>query len=303
MRVLVSGLPYFGRRLVGALVGFAPQHSFTFFDLVGSRLDRMRFVAAVPFADLVVSLGGVYARHPLLDLAVGLGKRLLMHWQGSDVSAALDGAARGRLVRRYIDHAVHFTEAPWLQEELGALGIRCGLLLYNWAEPSATTTPFERVGGYAYLGQGREEFYGASTVMRLAESHPGIEFHVIGTRGERLLPRPNVHVHGWIPQPAVMALQRSTPILVRMTAHDGYSLCVKQALACGDEVIWTVPHAHCHLARTPADATSIFARVAADLASRGLTRNATGMEYATRHFARERVLATVVERLEDVARG
>lgn len=174
---------------------------------------------------------------------------------GSDVQRLCQAPAWKRKRTRIglrLAHAVT-ANAPWLIEELVAMGIRARLLLAAYVtrpERIHPLPPFPRV--LTYIAEGREAFYGLPTVLDLARARPQVEFHVVGTRGERVANEPeNLVFHGWVEDLRVPL--RNATVFLRLTEHDGLARSVLEALSECRHVIWTQEHPHCRTARTTAE--------------------------------------------------
>lgn len=135
-RIVVSGLPYFGRRMAALLSGDGWQA--TYLDTRGWRpLPALRALWRARQAAVLYHLGGQIARlsrpHVLLH---ALHRPCVMHWTGSDVLYARAVAARGATTARLRDGCVHWAGAPWLVRELAEIDLHCksslDALPYRW---------------------------------------------------------------------------------------------------------------------------------------------------------------------------
>ena len=301
MKIIFVGLPYFGKKLVRDLKKKSSQHSFSFFDTYTSKIEQVKFAASLPFADLIISLNGVADKSGSLDLTMKLKKKVLMHWQGTDVLFAMEEAKKGNLNKKYIDYSSNFTDAPWMKEELNSIGIKCGMLEYKWLSVVKTPEKFKSISVYTYLAKGKELFYGWEIISKLADKHTEIDFFIAGTAGKELEQKKNIHFLGWIDQEKMKELRTTIPIFLRLPKHDGYSLSVLEALSCGNEVIWTMPHIQCHLAKKYFETESIFSKVVNALVSRGLKRNDNNISFAENNLSKEKILGAFVKKLEELA--
>lgn len=299
MRFIFNGLSYFGKKLVGELNEFAPQHSFYFFDTYASKVEQIKFALALPFSDLVISMNGVSDKSGSLNLVMKLKKKLLMQWHGTDVLIALENAKKNKLNRRYIDYATHITDASWMRDELNTIGIECDLISYKWIVAENISEKFIGLGAYSYLAEGRELFYGWKTIYEIAIKHSDVLFYIAGTTGEKLEQLPNIKFLGWVNDGKMKELREQLPIFIRMPEHDGYSLSVLEALSCGNEVIWTMPHEQCHLADQN-NARDLFNKSINDLKVRVLTRNKNNISFIRNNFSREKILSKFLNKLEEV---
>ena len=298
MKFIFNGLSYFGKKLVADLNEFAPQHSFSFFDTYTSKLEQIKFATALPFSHLVISMNGVLDKSGSLDLVLKLKKKLLMQWQGTDTLTALEKSKNKKLNRKYIDYATHITDAPWMKEELSAIGIERDLIFYKWIAEQNTSEKFKELGAYSYLPEEKENLYGWKNIYEIAKKHSDIYFHIAGTTGKKLEQLPNIKFLGWVDEQKMKELREQLPIFLRMPEHDGYSLSVLEALSCGNEVMWTMPHEQCRLANKN-NAEDVFNTIINDIKEKGLKRNESNIGFIRNAFSKEKVLSAFVEKLEE----
>ncbi len=301
MKIIFVGLPYFAKKIVSDLNEFAPQYSFSFYNTYYSKIQQIKFVTELPFADLVISMNGVSDKSGSLDLVLKMRKKLWLQWQGTDVLLAVERYKNNTIDKKYIDYAVNFTDAPWMQEELKLIKIRCELLPFKWLNIPLLSKKFSELSAYSYLPKGKENFYGWKTIFHLAEKNPEILFYIVGTNGDRLQKINNVKFLGWISEKEMCELRDKTPICLRLPQHDGYSLTVIEALSCGNEVIWTMPHEQCHLLKNIGDAEMIFKKVIDNFRERNLLRNENNILFVKNNFSREEVLGNFISKIEEIA--
>lgn len=302
MKILIVGLPYFGKKITNDLNEFATNHSFTFYDTYYSKIQQIKFAAALPFADLVISMNGVSDKSGSLDLVLKMKKKLWLQWQGTDVLLAVERSKNNTIEKKYIDYAVNFTDATWIKDELKSIKIQCESLFFKWLNiHPVLSKKFSELSAYSYLPNGRENFYGWKTISHLAEKNPKISFYIAGTNGEGLSKRDNVKFLGWISEKQMSELQKKTPVCMRLPQHDGYSLTVIEALSCGNEVIWTMPHEQCHHLKDIEAADIIFKKVIDNFRERDLWRNENNIFFVKNNFSREKVLEIFVKTIEEIA--
>lgn len=290
MKFLFNGLPYFGQLLTTALNELHPEHSFQFRDTYGSRTEQLKFMADLPFSNLVFSLNGVASPSGSMKAVVTLKKKLILHWQGTDVTYAVEQARKGQLYREFIDYAPGYTDAPWMQKELQDAGIPCDLLAYKWTEPVSVPEHYTSLSAYTYMGEGKEELYGWKHVETLANEFPQVEFYIAGTGGSGISRPRNVHFLGWISREAMKELRETHPVFLRLPAHDGHSLSVMEALSAGNEVIWTMPHEQCRQYRQGTSAKELFESCLHDIEQRQLMPNRKNIEFARNNYDKKKVL-------------
>ena len=243
MKILFTGLPYFGKQLVAELNAFDAKNTYVFCDTYYSRKDRFLFLWHLLSAKKVVSFNGATSESGSLNWVLRLNKKLIMQWHGSDVLTAQENVKKGIFTRKYVDRAKSFTDASWLKAELERLDIHATELAFKHVAVSGIKKPFQDAAVLTYLAQGSESFYGAEHFLKLADAFPQVQFHVAGTDGKSLAPKKNVQYYGWISEDAFKEKLDTHAIFIRLTEHDGYSLSVMRAVANGNYVLWNNPHA------------------------------------------------------------
>jgi len=134
MLVLINGLPLFSKRLADDLNSFDASIRFVFCDTYNSKVQQLKFLALLPFADLVISMNGVTDNSGSLNAVLKLNKKLVMQWQGTDSLLAMERFKNGTIKRDYIDHAIHFVDSSWLFDELTSINLQPQHLPFKFAE-------------------------------------------------------------------------------------------------------------------------------------------------------------------------
>jgi hypothetical protein len=300
-RVAVSGLPYFGRRMATLLSGDGWQA--TYLETRGWQpLPALRALRRARRATVLYHLGGQLARLSRPHLLVSVLRRpCVMHWTGSDVLHARVVAARGAVAKRLRDGCVHWTGAPWLVQELVEIGVRA-----EWVPHSAVTAPSclppypKRFTVLAYLRPGREEFYGAAAVRRVAAALPQAQVLVVGV--DRLAAAPaNVRCLGWVADMA--PVYAASHVLLRLAEHDGLAFMVQEALAWGRWVVWNHPFPGVLTAATAEEARARIAELASRHTAGCLPFNEEGAAHVRTHYHPARIRDDIRRRLAAVIEG
>lgn len=245
MKTIVVGLPLFAKELAENLSQFDKKNKYLSYNTYYSRLDKIKYFISVLTADVVVSLKGVAENSLALKWAMFLKKPILMGWMGSDVQGAQTLSENRKMNHKLLNYATHFTDAIWLQQELLELEVKASILHFKSITPSQSGTPKHLLGVSAYIGQGREEFYGINSFLALARQYPRVSFHAYGTKGTGFEAPKNCKFHGWIKKEEVQKILNEFAIVYRNTNHDGNSQSVIEALANGNIVMWNYPMDGC----------------------------------------------------------
>jgi hypothetical protein len=297
MLVLINGLPLFAKQLAKDLGDTDPNNKFVFLDTYYSKWDKLKFLLLLPFAGLVISFNGVSDNSGSLNWVLRFNKKLIMQWQGTDVSLAVERYNTGTIENKYINHAHHFTDASWLKEELGRIVESIKIVPFKHLNFIENNRKYRDISVMTYMGQGREVFYGFEELATAAKHFPSIIFHVVGSDGKDFNAPENVIFHGWISQQEVTDLMKETPVFIRLTKHDGNSLSVVEALGNGCEVIWSYPSERTYLATSSQELIVKLDYVFTEIEKRGLIPNSLNFEYVSENFKKEVVIQNYIKEI------
>ena len=242
MLVLINGLPLFAQQIANDMTAFQKQHRFVFCNTYYSKWGKLKFFLLLPFASICISVNGVSDASGTLNWVLRLRKKLIMMWSGTDVLLAQKRANKHTFNRKYIDYAINTTDSNLLSSELNALSINHRFLYFKWLPAGALVQQhYASIKVLSYVAQNKEDFYGWQTIRTTAIANPAIEFILVGTDGSTIDCPSNVRCLGWIDKAEMNRLYQSCAIFLRLTAHDGFSLSVLEAVANGAELIWTTP--------------------------------------------------------------
>src|SRR5687768_12078702 len=120
-RVLILGLPYFGRMLAETLRTNGWDADYRAHPGRDPRAWAT-LAPAIVRADLIYLISSrIDRRSPQALLAAVRRRPTLVHWVGTDVLFALDEYRAGRASERLISRATHLADAPWLVDELAEI--------------------------------------------------------------------------------------------------------------------------------------------------------------------------------------
>ncbi len=291
MRVLINGLPYFGKRIAKELNEFDSENRYIFLDTYYSSWDKIRFRLLLPFCSAVFSFNGVSDRSGSLELAHKKGKKLLMQWHGTDVSLAIERYKNGTIYQKYIDNASHLFSAPWFQEELKEIVPNGIYAPFSYVNIVGNQGQYESISVLSYLANGRESYYGWNELRNVAIKYPEISFTIVGTDGEGLSAPENVKFLGWVSDDEMTKLYCEHPIFVRLCEHDGKAFSVSRALAAGAEVIWNYKLDNVRtIDRNENELANAILNAAQSVKSRGMQPNLDAIQYAMENLTKETVM-------------
>ena len=244
-RVLILGLPYFGRMLAGVLNRRGWRA--TFLDHPGRNVRGWLGIGRELLrADVLYLISArVDKRAPQAWLLRLRRRPTVIHWVGTDVLIALEEQAKGNVPGYVANAATHWCDAPWLANELAEMGIVAEyqpLPVPGVVMSEAPSLP-DKFHVLLYLPEDAfdREVFDMETLLRLPSAFPDVQFTLLPSRRESLpgtLP-PNLETPGWVGD--MEQLYRETTLMVRLTSHDGTSFMALECLSRGRYVIWTYP--------------------------------------------------------------
>jgi hypothetical protein len=235
MRIAVTGLPFFGKRVVGALRRAGVESRYV--PRMKEAIAEPRRLLFLARADLVYAIGPGIQRNGPMDVVRRTRKPMVIHWVGSDVLHGLRTHEQGRASATLLGHAEHWADAAWLIEELGPLGIAVieRPLPMPIAIGEATPMPAEhRV--LVFLPANPHAAYDLEGTLEVISSLPEVAFTMVGgyVPAQRY---DNLHNMGFVRDMA--SVYREHSIYMRLSHHDGLAHSVVEALSFGRQVVWT----------------------------------------------------------------
>jgi len=296
-RVLVHGLPYFGRLFAQLMGGegwqfrFYPDQGPGNFAALALELGR---------CDIVYQIGGRVTVGKFLRAAKLLNKgKIVMHWAGSDVLDERGVVARGKRDPWVAQKIHHWAESDWMVNEVNELGVPCervalpSSLIPDRSVPLPVEfrvlvhVPSVDVG---YL-------YGLDRILQVARNVPQVPFELVGWKAGQISSAPhNLQVHKRIRN--LEELYKRSSVVWRPVRHDGLSFMVREALGYGRHVLYTYPFIGCVQVNGVDDAQKEILRVF-DLHRQGrLEINYVGQQAVSKNYACGLLKQEILSRLE-----
>lgn len=288
MKIIVTGLPYFGRKISALLNEADAGNNYIFLNTYYSNYDRLRFLLHILFAKTVYSINGATGKSFVLSLAIKFKKRVVFHWVGSDLFLAKDAIKNNTADKRFIDYPVHLTDSPWYVSDLNEIGINAKYLPLLSVDkvPDIVSFPSE-FNVLAYIPQDDQEFYGISTIIELAKIFPEINFNIAGSgeySGE--LPK-NIKLLGWIKD--MKPVFENTVVSIRFPKHDGLSFFVLESLLYSRYVIYNYELDNCILVKNIDDIKFRLSELIEKFKKGNLELNTKGRDFVIRKFSNENI--------------
>ena len=225
---------------------------------------------------------GTVSSRKLLWAARRMGKRVVLHWVGTDVLVLAKAVAQGNREPLEFYQAIadfHFADSPEIAAELAELGLHAEVFRLLPTSVEAREVPMPREPAVlTYWSSAHREFYRGDIVDALADEFKDVKFFVAGSDGAGQPRHPNMQYLGWLP--SLEAVYGKTSVLIRMPEHDSLSAMVLEMLARGRWVIYSKPFPHTETATNLEEARAALARC---LARQGPNRE--GQEYVRQNFS------------------
>ncbi|HEX6029803.1 MAG TPA: hypothetical protein VFY90_00140 [Tepidiformaceae bacterium] len=305
-RILILGLPYFGKMIASQLRerGWRAEYA----AHPGRDAQAwLRLGPKVLASDVLYLISSRLDRgSPQARMMQVRRKPVVVHWVGTDVLIAREAYERQIVSARLAEDATHWCDAPWLVDELRAMGIRSEYVPLPVSiarnEPAPLPETF-RVLLYLPVDAFDREVFDMAALLALPGELPEVDFTLIPSPADTLpgpLP-PNLDARGWIED--MEALYRDITVYVRLTSHDGMSFMALEALSRGRYVIWTNPLEGAIQTSGLANVAGVLRQLKESHDEGRLTLNESGRSSVLQHFDEDRDLAELDARLRDVLRA
>lgn len=295
--VIITGLAHFGRKISAQLNHYDPSTRYLFLDTYYNNIDRLKYLCLIWFADTVYSINGAVTGSLVIQLAIFLRKRVVMHWVGSDLIQAEQRVAENKFKRSFVDHPLHLTDTPWYVPRLKTIGIRAQYTPMLTLEATEIPRPFpEAFAVLAYVPTGKEQFYGLPHILEAAVLQPEVPFLIAGLDPSGHPLPPNVKALGWIHN--MKPLFDQSVVSVRIPEHDGLSFFVLETLAHGRYAIYNQPFEHALTARNGTEVAQAVGSFKTQFDNGLLPINQQGYQHVKSNFAENEVLLMLKNHLQ-----
>lgn len=289
MKIIITGLPYFGKKVLANLLEADKQNKYVFLNTYYSNYDRIRFLFHILNTRVVYSINGATGKSFVLSLAIKLKKRVVFHWVGSDVMLAKEAVEKKTVDENFLSYPVHLTDSPWFVDDLKEIGIKAKYLplltVENIPEKPIMSGEFSIL---TYVPQDDQEFYGLPIIIEVAKQFPEIIFKIAGSKETSFPLTPNIQLLGWIDN--MKPLFEKSVVCIRFLKHDGLSFFVLESLLYGKYVIYNRSFDYCNYASNVPEMISVISELYAKFRIGELAPNEDGREFVIREFSKENVL-------------
>ena len=249
-------------------------------------LRILDYIKQIGDCDMLYFVGGNITKSRFyIKIAKKLGKKVVIHWAGSDVYYLSDRIDKHR---PYFKGVIHLACSEKLTEELKEFDIDSAyvpLVPYEMDMSIQPLPPKHCI--MVYLPQGKEEFYGVAPTRELALAHPEIIFHIVANEGTPELELPNVVFHKKMELSELNELYKEVSVLVRLTEHDGLPMMMLESLAKGKTVLYRFghPYTYCPVSMNREDILRVFD----EIVSSPPVLNEEGSRYVREFYSPESV--------------
>ena len=302
LRVALNGLDHFCSRYSRLLTDDRWEVPYRLPTVPMGLAARFRDVVR---CDLAYSYTGRISMGKFLRVARSFGKsKIIMVWCGSDSWFAQADYAMGKM-DPWVTGLVHWAIAPWLAEEVRALGVDCEYVpatQFLDIVPNPKPLP-KRFSVLLYVRNAlRGGLYGLDRMVEVACKLPHVEFNLFGLpEGQTVSAPPNIKVNSWTSDFAPV-WEQST-VVYRPVRHDGLSLTVLEALAHGRHVVWTYSVPGCLEAKTVDAAVVELQKLYQQHEDGTLKFNDVGRDYVASHHSSKSARIELLRRFEEILRA
>jgi len=298
-RVLVHGLPYFGRMFADVMSGNGWEFRFYPDSGIHNLLAMVRYLKS---CDLAYQIGGRVTLGKFLRLAKFMDKqKIVVHWCGSDALVAQRDVAQGKAEAWITNKLHHWSDSEAVTRELQALGLACEIMPLPSASipdhPSPLPAQFSVL---VYVpGADRGELYGLDSILEVARELPQVPFELVGLKsGVVSNSPPNLSIHGHAAD--LSPFYRRTSVLWRPVRHDGVSFMVLEALGHGRHVLWSYPFPGCVHVASAAQARACRVALYERHQQGQLEINEAGVRVIAQGYLPQNIKKQILARLEGI---
>jgi hypothetical protein len=300
MKTIIIGLPYFAQKLAKSLSEYDKQNTYVALDTNASNMDKMQYLLNLLSADTIYVISGTLANSKAVSLALRLGKKVVMHWVGTDVLKAAEVYQEKNFNADFISKVTHFCEVSWIQTSLQSIGINAEIVQFATFGQKVLQNPKlpDKFSILTYISKGREEFYGINQVINLASDFPDIEINVVGISQLAQKTPKNIHLLGWVEN--IREKYENCVLYLRLPEHDGLAFSVLEALANGRYVGYTQKFDNCSYINNYECLKVTVNELYEKFRQGNLLPNEAGTKFVAQNFNQDKVLGTLVNRLQDL---
>jgi hypothetical protein len=216
------------------------------------------------------------------------GKKIIVHWIGTDVHNAITSYKSKFLVKRYhrlVD--LNLAVSPALVRELGSIGISASeipLPVFRLYKPQPIQADKKIL---VYLPDSRNDFFRKPVIDKVIDSHPQLKFVILPNSGIDYSDKKNVVCIKWTDD--MEKILGETSVFIRLPMHDGLPNSVIEALSMGRHVVYSHEFPYCRFATSAEKVSSEIKRLIDE------PLNFDGSDYVWKTFDKDKIKKSLVE--------
>lgn len=216
-------------------------------DSARTRFGRaLAFVHGLRHCDVVYCVFCPPQVWKYAKVAHAFKKKFMGHWIGSDVRLLGEGVTSAEKVKQIDYNFVCFRPLQKVLQSKGLTSTILPITPFKTMKFDLDEMPAEH-GVLVYMPDGKEEYYGLSTMLPVMERYQDVPFYVVANHNkDQFNGLPNVHVLGTLGPDEMNELYKKISILLRVHVSDGLSMMVLEALGKGKKVIWDQEFDRCY---------------------------------------------------------
>lgn len=196
----------------------------------------VKFISIITKYDIIYYGYGVSKFPWQIVIAKIFGKKIVMHWIGTDVLGLYNSKFKFIL---NICVNLHLACSKKICDELKINGIVADVIPIVPIDMNFSISKVPQKHGILfYLPDNREEFYGLKFLKFLVKKFPNNDYYVVGNKNYDFSFAKNIHNLGKLSLKDMDSLYDKISILVRIPEHDGLSMMLLEALMRGKNVIY-----------------------------------------------------------------
>ena len=246
------------------------------------------FMKELKECDIVYIIGFFMPKYT--SLAYLFGKRVIVHWIGTDVWNLRNWKIR--ILYKTLLHNVtmNLSGSHWLSDELKQHEITAiPIPLVTKDIHYGMCKMPKRHAVLSYVPEGRKNLYGLDKIREIAKEFPNIKFYIVPKKAKK---EKNIEYLGRIPIKEMNKLYSKISVLLRPTIHDGLSMMVLEALGKGKQVLWSQDFLYCN-------PISDYKKILGNPPR----LNTLGADFVKRKYNKERIIGKLNMVFEDVYRN
>lgn len=298
MKILIVGLKYFAKILTKKLQKYDTENTYMYFDTYYNLKDRIKFLWHLKNSNIIYSINGATGHSKAMDMALKFNKKIILHWQGTDVQLALKSISNNDFNPLYISKPKHLCVAPWLKDELKTININAEYQpIASFKQLTEKICPLpDKFSILTYIREGKEDFYGINTIISIAKEFSDIPIKIVGLNSykHQILP-PNVKLLGWVLN--INNEFRDSVLCLRLAKHDGMPFFMLEALLNYRYVGFNIEYEPTFYISNNQSLFDLINKLRMKFSVGELSENFTGHQFIANNFNEQKILKELIKNI------